>query len=41
MILKKKLLYETILLQNSEPLKRFRNNIRHLQNDYQRSANLF
>ncbi len=33
--------YETILLQNSEPLKRLLDNLRHFQNDFQWSRNLF
>ena len=38
---KKKVPYQTIWFQNSKPLIRFRKNLRHLQNDCQRSRKLF
>jgi hypothetical protein len=40
-LIKQKVPYRTILFQNLKPSKRFRNNLRHLQNDYQRSRKLF
>jgi hypothetical protein len=39
--LKKKVSHRTIWFQKSKPLKRFRKNLRHLENDCQRSRTLF